>query len=117
MRLRLQMLMPVSARCNWNRRVSSMVAVSGDRFKNAANRCSYRYGSSACAHQACARSRPDHALAQRADGIRTHRQLWDEVDDTSILETGRCSRYRSSPVTTLPVAARLGGLSRSDFVR
>jgi hypothetical protein len=36
--LRLQMLIPVSARCSWKRRTSSGVAVSGDRFKNAANR-------------------------------------------------------------------------------
>ena len=41
-RLRLQMLMPVSARCSWNRRISSPVAVSGDRFRNAANRLQLR---------------------------------------------------------------------------
>src|SRR6202035_3028008 len=38
MRLRLQMLVPVSVRCSWNRRISSAVAVSGERFKYAANR-------------------------------------------------------------------------------
>ena len=38
MRLRLQMLMPVSAKCSWNRRMSSRVAVSGERSRNAANR-------------------------------------------------------------------------------
>jgi hypothetical protein len=38
MRLRLQMLAPVSVRCSWNRRISSAVAVSGERFKYAANR-------------------------------------------------------------------------------
>src|ERR1700681_2017593 len=37
MRLRLQMLVPVSERCSWNRRMSSAVAVSGDRFRYAAN--------------------------------------------------------------------------------
>ena len=37
MRLRLQMLTPLSARCSWNRRMSSDVAVSGVRFRNAAN--------------------------------------------------------------------------------
>ncbi len=36
--MRLQMLMPVSAKCSWKRRTSSGVAVSGDRFRNAANR-------------------------------------------------------------------------------
>jgi hypothetical protein len=38
MRLRLQMLMPVSAKCSWKRRTSSGAAVSGDRFRNAAKR-------------------------------------------------------------------------------
>src|SRR5262249_12337340 len=38
-RLRLQMLRPASStKCSWKRRTSSAVAVSGDRFKNAANR-------------------------------------------------------------------------------
>jgi hypothetical protein len=37
MRLRLQMLTRVSIRCSWNRRISSAVAVSGERFKYAAN--------------------------------------------------------------------------------
>jgi len=36
--MRLQMLMPVSAKCSWKRRMSSGVAVSGARFRNAANR-------------------------------------------------------------------------------
>src|SRR5213078_2414789 len=38
MRLRLQMLTPVSERCSWNRRISSAVAASGDRLRNAAKR-------------------------------------------------------------------------------
>jgi len=37
-RLRLQMLAPSSMRCSWNRRTSSAVAVSGDRFSQAAKR-------------------------------------------------------------------------------
>src|SRR3954447_1936973 len=37
MRLRLQMLVPVPARCSWKRRMSSQLAFSGDRFRNAAN--------------------------------------------------------------------------------
>ena len=38
----------------------------------------------------------DHASAQRADGIRTHKEtpVLDEVDDTSILKTGHPARYR-----------------------
>src|SRR5216683_4195120 len=62
----------------------------------------------------------DHALAQRADRNRTHGQLLslDEVDDTSILKTGRHARYRR-PLIWLPrprVGPRFSGLSRSDLV-
>jgi hypothetical protein len=38
MRLRLQMLSPLSIRNSWNPRISSAVAVSGERPRNAANR-------------------------------------------------------------------------------
>ena len=38
MRLRLPMLAPLSIRCSWKRRTSSAVAVSGERFRNEANR-------------------------------------------------------------------------------
>ena len=38
MRLRLGMLVPVSARCSWKRRMSSTVAAPGERCRNAANR-------------------------------------------------------------------------------
>jgi hypothetical protein len=31
MQLRLQMITSASAKCNWNRRISSVVAVSGER--------------------------------------------------------------------------------------
>jgi len=37
-RLRLQMLAPVSITKSWNRRMSSAVTVSGERPRNAANR-------------------------------------------------------------------------------
>src|SRR6516165_7386398 len=37
-RLRLQMLAPLSMRCSWERRTSSGVAVSGELFSQAANR-------------------------------------------------------------------------------
>jgi NAD(P)-dependent dehydrogenase (short-subunit alcohol dehydrogenase family) len=37
-RLRLQMLAPLSMRCSWKRRTSSAVAVSGERLSQAANR-------------------------------------------------------------------------------
>jgi hypothetical protein len=34
----LQMLRPLSIKCSWNRRMSSGVAVPGERFKKAAKR-------------------------------------------------------------------------------
>jgi hypothetical protein len=37
-RLRLQMLAPLSMRWSWKRRTSSAVAVSGERFSQAAKR-------------------------------------------------------------------------------
>ena len=36
--LRLLMLAPVSSKCNWKRRMSSSVALCGERSRNAANR-------------------------------------------------------------------------------
>ena len=76
MRLRLQMLSPFSIRCSWNPRISSAVAVSGERFKirgeplAAADVASLRMPAElARAHVL------DHALAQRADGIGTHGEL------------------------------------------
>ena len=37
-RLRLQMLAPLSTRCSWKRRTSSAVAVSGERLSQVVNR-------------------------------------------------------------------------------
>jgi hypothetical protein len=42
MRLRFWMVTPLSIRCSWNRRTSSGVAVSGERFRYAANRLQAR---------------------------------------------------------------------------
>jgi hypothetical protein len=58
-------------------------------------------------------------MTQRNDGIRTHRKLLspDEVDDTSILKTGRPSRYRTiamlDPAPADKPGPRLRRLSRS----
>ena len=75
--------------------MSSAVAVSGERFRNAANRLQL-WMWLLCVAPELARSHIlDHALAQRADGISTHGQLClSEVDDTSILRTGLPARYR-----------------------
>src|ERR1700757_368943 len=85
-RLRLQMLSPLSTRCSWKRRTSSAVAVSGERPRNAAKRlqlwmwllCAWR-PSLAGGHIL------DHTLAPRADGgISAHRELLlSEVANTS----------------------------------
>ena len=40
--LRVQMLTPVSAKCSWKRRMSSGLAVSADRLRNAAKRLQLR---------------------------------------------------------------------------
>ena len=121
MRLRLQMLTPVSAKCSWNRRMSSTVAVSGDRLRNAANRLQLRMWPALRARTELARVHVlDHALAQRADSIGTHRQLLSGMR----LTTPRSSRQDAPPAIddlhpgyrTRGRAARLSGLSRSDLV-
>src|SRR5262245_13833696 len=75
-RLRLGMLSPLSTRCSWKRRTSATVAVSGERFKNAANRRQL-YMWLRCEWCPSLRTHVfDHALAQRADGgISTHGEL------------------------------------------
>src|SRR5271169_4825814 len=89
MRLRLQMLAPVSERCSWNRRMSSAVAISGDRLKNAANRLQLRIWPPrtelACVHVL------DHALAQRGDGFRIHGQLLSWMRLTTPRSSGQAS--------------------------
>src|SRR5713101_6242549 len=90
MRLRLQILMPVSARCSWNRRMSSAVAVSGDRFRNAAKPLAavdvapLRVGTKLTRAHVL-----DHALAQRADSFRNHRQLLSEIRFTRPRSSGQ----------------------------
>jgi hypothetical protein len=68
------MLAPVSVRCSWNRRISSAVAVSGERFKYAANRLQLL--ASLRVRIELARAHVlDHALAQQVDGIGPHGEL------------------------------------------
>jgi hypothetical protein len=69
-RLRLQMLAPLSMRCSWKHRTSSGVAVSGERFSRAANPLAARNMAAlsvrvelACSHVL------DHALTQRTDSF------------------------------------------------
>jgi len=70
-RLRLQMLEPLSMRCSWKRRTSSGVAVSGERLSQAANRLQLLdVGCAAMWGVRLARSHIfDHTLTQRTDSI------------------------------------------------
>jgi hypothetical protein len=70
-----EMLVPVSVSCSWNRRISSAMAVSGERFKYAANRLQPPMASLRARVELARAHLLDHALAQRADGIGTHREL------------------------------------------
>jgi hypothetical protein len=98
--LRVQMLTPVSAKCSWNRRMSSNVAVSGDRFKNAANRLQLRMWP-LCVPAQSLRAFMSSIIRWRSGVIALvviGNSCLDEVVDTSILKTGRFPRYlRSFP--------------------
>src|SRR6516164_6615094 len=94
MRLPLQMLTPASAKCNWNRRISSVVAVPGERLRNAANRLQAVNVSPLrarrelpCVHVL------DHAMTQGGDGIGTHGKLLPWMR----LTTPRSSRQDAPP--------------------
>src|SRR6266436_2033214 len=121
MRLRLQMLMPVSARCTWNRRISSRVAVSGDRLRNAANRLQLEMWL-LCVCAPSLREFMSSIMRWRSAltvSVVMRRLLsWDEVEDTSILKTGHLACHRRiSPwgQRSRPNRPR-SGLSRSDLV-
>ena len=79
-RLRLQMLTLVSERCNWNRRMSSAVAVSGDRFKNAANCFQLRMWALCDQHHPC-----QIALSLLADIDKV--ELWLQRKALSVLRS------------------------------
>ena len=127
MRLRLQILKPVSARCNWNRRDVLAVAVSGERFRNAANRLQLRIVALQRARTELERRRvPDHAL---------HAAGWmasvfiGKLPSWMSLTTPRSPQAADRTISTLSMisnlqvtrtrrpAARLSELSRSDLVR
>jgi hypothetical protein len=97
MRLRLQMLAPVSVRCSWNRRISSAVAVSGERFKYAANRLQllmwllWVSGLSLRALMSSIMRRRSGLMASVLMGT-----FLSEVDDTSILRKRPTARHHCS---------------------
>src|SRR5262252_1663742 len=85
MRLRLQMLAPLSARCSWIlrcRRVRRSLQKCCELLA-AADMAPLRSGTELARVHVL-----DHALAQRADRIRTHRQLLSQMR----LTTPRSSR-------------------------
>ena len=98
MRLRLGMLVPVSARCSLKRRMSSTVAAPGERCRNAANRLQLLMWRRAGAELARGHVLDNHALAKRADNIDAHGKLLSRMrlTNTSILATGFPARYRRS---------------------
>jgi hypothetical protein len=79
-RLRLQMLAPLSTRCSWKRRTSSAVAVSGERLSQAAEPLAAINVAALRVRVELARSHVfDHTLTQRTDGVGlAHRALLPE---------------------------------------
>ena len=79
-RLRLQMLAPLSTRCSWKRRTSSAVAVSGERLSQVANRLQLEMWLRLRVRVELARSHVfDHTLTQRTDRVGlAHRALLPE---------------------------------------
>jgi hypothetical protein len=119
MRLRVQMFAPVSVRCSWNRRISSAVAVSGERFKYAANRLQLLMwllcvcGLSLRALMSSIMRWRSGLMAPVLMGT-----LLSEVDDTSSSENGPWPAIivLSNAHRARRKAVRLSGLSRSDLV-
>src|SRR6266568_6859965 len=121
MRLRLQMLAPASDRCSWNRRISSVVAVSGDRFRNVANCLQLRMWP-LCVPAQSLRAFMSSIMRWR-NGV-TDSVLIGKLLSWLRLKTPRSSRQGAPPaiddlysVTVPQIVSRLSGLSRSDLVR
>src|SRR3984893_10265588 len=97
MRLRLQMLATVSVRCSWNRRISSAVAVSGERFKYAANRLQLLMWL-LCVCGLSLRALMSSIMRWRSGLMASVLMgtLLSEVDDTSILRKRPMARHHCS---------------------
>ena len=113
MQLRLQMLAPVSVRYSWNRRISSAVAVSGERFKYAANRLQLLMwllcvcGLSLRAFMSSIMRWHSGLMASVLMGT-----LLSEVDDTSILRKRPTVRHHCS-LKCSPRSQKSGPLQRA----
>src|SRR6266704_3629761 len=121
MRLRLQMLAPASDRCSWNRRISSVVAVAGDRFRNVANCLQLRMWP-LCVPAQSLRAFMSSIMRWR-NGV-TDSVLIGKLLSWMRLKTPRSSRQGAPPaiddlysVTVPQIVSRLSGLSRSDLVQ
>jgi hypothetical protein len=68
-RLRLQMLVPLSTRHSWNRRTSSGVTVSGERLSQAANRLQLEMWLRWVRAELARSHIFDHTLTQRTDTV------------------------------------------------
>jgi hypothetical protein len=89
MRLRLQMLMPVSAKWSWKRRTSSGAAASGDRFRNAAKHLQlWMWLRFECATEFARIYVLDHPLPQRRN-LFSDRDLLSEELQRAILAARR----------------------------
>src|SRR5262245_11714470 len=118
-RLRLQMLAPLSTRCSWKRRTSSGVAVSGERLSQAANRLQLETWLR-CLCGVSLRAAISSSIRWRSgltvSVLLMESSILSEVDNTSILRTG--TRYWG-PLARLRASRLLlprSGLERSDFV-
>src|SRR5215510_1732304 len=119
-RLRLQMLAPLSTRCSWKRRTSSGVAVSGERLSQAANRLQLETWLR-CVCGVSLRAAISSSIRRRSgltvSVLFMESSILSEVVDTSILRTGLSICYRGP--LALPASRLLlprSGLERSDFV-
>src|SRR6516162_10751995 len=108
-RLRLQMLSPLSTRCSWKRRTSSAVAVSGERpRKRGEAPAAVDVASLRMAPQLAGSHILDHTPTQRADGgISAHGELLlSEVANTSS-SSGRGSPPRQWHPRAAAIAAAI----------
>ena len=109
MRLRRKCLRPVVGQVQLETAdASSRVAVSEDRLECSEPLATAAMASLRARTQLASVHVLDHALAQRAYNIGTRwaAPVWDEVDDTSILKTGRHGRYRRFPPWSLHSQSR-----------
>ena len=115
MRLRLQMLTPASERCSWKRRISSSVAVSGDRFRNAANRLQLRIWPLCVPAQSLREFMSSiHALAQRLTKARiTMEEFPQSIPNLTAATSNLFDLIQAKQLALYPDAAMRLAISRA----